>query len=75
MHMQTYRHHNPGWEVKLWGLYNQFSMWAVIFMTVSGFYMWLATAPGDEMGGLDDRPQLGSDCRAVHCLEVTACTD
>ena len=46
MHMQTFRHHNPGWEVQLWGLYNQFSMWAVIFMTVSGFYMWLATRPG-----------------------------
>ena len=46
MHMQTYRHHNPGWEVQLWGAYNQFSLWAVIFMTVSGFYMWLATRPG-----------------------------
>lgn len=46
MHMQTFRHHNPGWEVQLWGLYNQFSMWAVIFMTISGFYMWLATRPG-----------------------------
>ncbi len=46
MHMQTFRHHNPGWEVHLWGAYNQFSMWAVIFMIVSGFYMWLATRPG-----------------------------
>ena len=45
MHMQTLWIHNPGWEVHLWGAYNQFSMWAVIFMTVSGFYMWLATRP------------------------------
>ncbi len=46
MHMQTIRHHNPGWEVQLWGAYNQFSLWAVVFMTVSGVYMWLATRPG-----------------------------
>lgn len=45
MHMQTSRTHNPGWEVHLWGAYNQFSLWAVIFMTVSGLYMWLATRP------------------------------
>ena len=45
MHMQTFRIHNPGWEVHLWGAYNQFSLWAVIFMTVSGLYMWLATRP------------------------------
>ncbi|MDE0106941.1 MAG: hypothetical protein OXN96_03990 [Bryobacterales bacterium] len=45
MHMQTLWIHNPGWEVHLWGAYNQFSMWAVIFMTASGFYMWLATRP------------------------------
>ena len=74
MHMQTYRHHNPGWEVQLWGAYNQFSMWAVIFMTVSGFYMWLATRPGMRLGGLDDRPRLGSDFRALHRIEVTGCT-
>ena len=46
MHMQTFVRHNPGWEVHLWGAYNEFSMWAVIFMTLSGFYMWLATRPG-----------------------------
>ena len=46
MHMQTFLHHNPGWEVRLWGAYNEFSMWAVIFMTISGLYMWIATRPG-----------------------------
>ena len=45
LHYQTFTHHNPGWEVKMWGAYNEFSMWAVIFMTVSGLYMWLATRP------------------------------
>ena len=45
MHMQTIQFHNPGWEVQLWGAYNQFSLWAVIFMTVSGLYMWLVTRP------------------------------
>ena len=45
MHFQTFNHHNPGWEVRMWGVYNEFSMWAVIFMTLSGFYLWLATRP------------------------------
>jgi len=45
MHYQTFVRHNPGWEAQLWGGYNEFSMWAVIFMTISGLYMWLATRP------------------------------
>ena len=46
LHMQSWLHSNPGFEVRLWGLYNEFSLWAVIFMTLSGLYMWLATRPG-----------------------------
>ena len=45
LHYQTFTRHNPGWEAKMWGAYNEFSMWAVIFMTLSGGYMWLATRP------------------------------
>ena len=46
LHMQTLNHHNPGIEALLWGAYNQFSLWAVIFMTLSGIYLWIATRPG-----------------------------
>ena len=28
-----------------WGYYNEMSVWAFLFMTVSGVYMWLATRP------------------------------
>ena len=50
LHMQSWEHfkggRNLGLEVKLWGGYNEFSLWAVIFMTLSGVYLWLATRPG-----------------------------
>ncbi|MBI1353522.1 MAG: hypothetical protein GC160_04190 [Acidobacteria bacterium] len=28
-----------------WGYYNEMSIWAFVFMTLSGIYMWLATRP------------------------------
>ena len=31
---------------KMWGYYNEFSVWAFLFMIVSGLYMWLETRPG-----------------------------
>ncbi len=46
IHMQTWQHSNPGLTVKLWGAYNEGSMWAMIFMTLSGLYLWLVTRPG-----------------------------
>ena len=29
-----------------WGYYNEFSLYAFLFMTISGVYMWIATRPG-----------------------------
>ena len=29
-----------------WGYFNEFSVWAFLFMSLSGVYMWLATRPG-----------------------------
>jgi hypothetical protein len=46
MHVQTWNHSHPAIEAKLWGAYNEFSLWAMLFMTVSGLYMWIATRPG-----------------------------
>lgn len=31
---------------RMWGYYNEFSVWAFLFMTISGVYMWLDTRPG-----------------------------
>ena len=44
-HTNTLFHSRPAWQIKLWGAYNEMSLWSVIFMTVSGVYMWLATRP------------------------------
>ena len=46
MHVQTWNHSHPAIEVKLWGAYNELSLWAMMFMTLSGLYMWIATRPG-----------------------------
>ena len=32
-------------QAKLWAYYNEFSLYAFTFMTLSGVYMWLATRP------------------------------
>ena len=45
MHVQTWNHSHPATEVKLWGAYNEFSLWAMLFMSISGVYLWLATRP------------------------------
>lgn len=44
-HVNTILHSRPAWQLKFWGAYNEMSLWAVIFMAVSGIYMWLATRP------------------------------
>lgn len=33
------------WRIRAWTWYNEFSIWALIFMSVSGLYLWLATRP------------------------------
>jgi hypothetical protein len=46
MHVQTWNHSQPATEIKLWAAYNEFSLWAMLFMSISGVYLWLATRPG-----------------------------
>jgi hypothetical protein len=31
---------------RLWSWYNEFAIWALIFMSVSGVWLWLASRPG-----------------------------
>jgi hypothetical protein len=32
--------------LRLWGIYNEFAMWTLIAMAVSGAYLWLSSRPG-----------------------------
>ncbi|MBI3208664.1 MAG: PepSY domain-containing protein [Candidatus Solibacter usitatus] len=33
-------------RIRLWGYYTEFSLWSLIGMTLTGFWLWLATRPG-----------------------------
>ena len=38
---------NPDdWRVRLWSYYNEFSVWCLSLMALSGIYLWLASRPG-----------------------------
>ena len=34
------------WRVQLWAWYNEFSIWSLIAMAISGVYLWFASRPG-----------------------------
>jgi len=46
LHAATLLHSQPAWPLKMWSLYNEFSIWSVLFLTLTGVYLWLATRPG-----------------------------
>ena len=43
MHAASRRRSPDAAAAKAWGLYNEISLWAFVFMTFSGVYLWLAT--------------------------------
>jgi hypothetical protein len=45
VHAGSSRRGPPELPARVWGYYNEFSIWAVFFMTLSGIYLWLATRP------------------------------
>lgn len=45
MHTAHSGRHKMTWASTAWGYYNELSIWAFLFMTISGVYMWLATRP------------------------------
>lgn len=45
MHAASTRRTPPDLPAKAWGLYNEISLWAFTFMTLSGLYLWLDTRP------------------------------
>lgn len=46
MHTANARRGPQTTAARLWAYYNEFSLYAFFFMTVSGLYMWLETRPG-----------------------------
>jgi len=46
LHATTIRHPARDLRITLWKLYNEFSVWTLILMSVTGPYLWLASRPG-----------------------------
>ncbi len=45
IHATTIRAEVPDLRVRGWIYYNEFSIWAMLFMTFSGIYLWLTSRP------------------------------
>jgi len=46
MHTAFSRRHTLTASAVAWGIFNEFSTWAFLFMSISGVYLWIATRPG-----------------------------
>src|SRR5436190_6758248 len=46
IHALTPREAKGDTRERLWSWYNEFAIWALIFMSVSGMWLWLASRPG-----------------------------
>lgn len=46
MHTGHSRRGPPDIPARFWGVYNEFSTWAFLFMSLSGVYLWIASRPG-----------------------------
>ena len=46
MHTANSRRGPQSTSARMWAFYNEFSVYAFLFMTISGVYMWLETRPG-----------------------------
>jgi hypothetical protein len=45
LHTHTARGPHAHWALRLWGWYNEFAIWSLLGMVVSGLYLWLASRP------------------------------
>jgi len=45
LHTTTINSNSPDWRIRWWTYYNEFSIWSLIAMSVSGVYLWLASRP------------------------------
>lgn len=45
LHSTTVRGHPYDWRIRLWAYYNEFAIWALLAMSLSGVYLWLSSRP------------------------------
>jgi hypothetical protein len=45
LHATTLASRAPDLRIRLWAWYNEFAIWSLIAMALSGLYLWLATRP------------------------------
>ena len=45
LHTTTINARSTDWRVRAWTYYNEFSIWSLIGMSISGVYLWLASRP------------------------------
>src|SRR5207249_6549453 len=45
LHTTTINARQTDWRIRYWTYYNEFSIWSLIGMSISGVYLWLASRP------------------------------
>jgi uncharacterized iron-regulated membrane protein len=45
LHSTLPRQQPYDWRVRLWGYYNEFAVWALLAMALSGVYLWVSSRP------------------------------
>jgi len=45
LHSTTLRGHPYDWRIRLWAYYNEFAVWALLAMALTGVYLWLSSRP------------------------------
>ncbi len=46
LHATTIRSRSYDWRIRLWAYYNEFAIWALLTMALTGVYLWLSSRPG-----------------------------
>ena len=45
LHSTTLRDQPYDWRIRLWACYNEFAIWALLAMALTGVYLWLSSRP------------------------------
>ncbi len=58
LHESTYRHSRPALASRLWAVYNEFAIFTLLFLALTGPYLWLASRPRMRLA----QYSLGAGC-------------
>jgi len=45
LHAMTTNADNPGWAIRMWTVYNEFAIWTLLAMALTGVALWLTSRP------------------------------